>query len=357
MRRLLLLVMLALTLPHTAAAQRYVRQTEAPDYVLTVEGESQAAVNAWWQPFLKTALRDDYCFDLPSMALVDRPQLGDKAVILKMGGVGQLVQLIEIPPGGKTKWHGYGWEGEALFYVLSGRGETEYRSPGGLPPNKYTWKKNSLFAVPVDHTFQHRNLDKAQPLRMVAFIGYGINLYPYVAEELKSGKENPAETPEERATTLMRTTYPGNYVNDLREHPVAAREARGNKTAFFNMMATAGHRTHPNVHISELTGEQAFAHKHGNQPMFIILKGEGHDIWSAAPDLAAYMADVKAGKAHKRDYAVGTICGVPAGPHWHQHFSRGSEQLRYLAVVPRGTYEDASGAAIPSEPHKVPKTR
>ena len=24
--------------------------------------------------------------------------------------------MIEIPPGKKTVWHGYGWEGEALFY-------------------------------------------------------------------------------------------------------------------------------------------------------------------------------------------------------------------------------------------------
>ena len=338
----LTLMALAATLAAGALvhAQRFVKQTEAIDYTLNVEGQSPAQTKAWWTAFQQKASREDYCFELPTLPVVDRPDLGDKAVVLKMGGVGQLVQLIEIPPGGQTKWHGYGWEGEALFYVLSGRGETEYKSPGGLPPNTYTWKKNSLFAIPVDHTMQHRNLDKTQPLRMVAFTGYAVNLYPYVTEELRSGKENPAENAEERARTLSRTTYPGHFVDDLREHPVAMREARGNKTAFFNMMATAGHRTHPNVHISELTGEQAFAHKHGNQPMFIILKGGGYDIWSAAANLQAFQADVKAGLAHKRDYTTGTICGVPAGPHWHQHFSREKEPLRYLAVVPRGAYEE-----------------
>jgi hypothetical protein len=190
---------------------------------------------------------------------------------------------------------------------------------------------------------QHRNLDRTQPLRLFAAVGYAINLYPYVSEELRSGKQNPAETAEERATTLSRTTYPGHYVDDLREHPVAMREARGNKTAFFNMMATVGHRTHPNVHISELTGPQAFAHKHGNQPMFIILKGSGYDIWTPAADLKAFEEDVKAGRAHKASYSTGTLCGVPAGPHWHQHFSTGSEPLRYLAVVPRGEYETKPG--------------
>ncbi len=280
--------------PH-AEAQRFVRQTETIDYTLTVEGQSPQQTTAWWKAFLQKNTREDYCFDLPTMPVVDRPELGDKAVVLKMGGVGQLVQLIEIPPGGQTRWHGYGWEGESLFYVLSGRGETEYKSPGGLPPNKYTWKKNSLFAIPVDHTMQHRNLDKTQPLRMVAFTGYAINLYPYVQEDLRVAYANPAENPEERARTLLRTTYPGHFVDDLREHPVAMREARGNKTAFFNMMATAGHRTHPNIHISELTGDVASAHKHGNQPMFVILKGKGHDIWSTAPNLDAFKADVTAG--------------------------------------------------------------
>jgi hypothetical protein len=74
--------------------------------------------------------------------------------------------------------------------------------------------------------------------------------------------------------------------------------------------------------------------------MFVILKGEGYDIWSEAPNLQAYLADVKAGKAHQAPYKIGTLCGVPAGPHWHQHFSTGSEPLRYLAIVPRGQYEE-----------------
>jgi mannose-6-phosphate isomerase-like protein (cupin superfamily) len=331
----------ALAASPQADAQRYVRQTETIDYTLTVESDPPAKVNAWWKPFLERAARTGYCFELPSMPLLERPELGDKAVVLKVGGVGQLVQVIEIPPGGQTRWHGYGWEGEALFYVLSGRGETEYRSHGGLPTNKYTWKRNSLFSIPVDHQMQHRNLDKTAPLRLLAATGYAINLYPYVAEELRSGRQNPAEGPAERAATLARTTYPGHFVEDLREHPVAMREARGNKTAFFNLMATAGHRTHPNVHISELTGPQAYAHKHGNQPMFVILKGAGYDLWSEAANLQAYEADVKAGKVHKSEYSVGTLCGVPAGPHWHQHFStHATDPLRYLAIVPRGQYEE-----------------
>ncbi len=340
MRQLLLALVACSTATVLLHAQRYTKFDGTLEYVLTVDKHTTAEVNAWWRPFLAQHSLDGYCFDLNTLPLDDRPQIGDKAKILKVGGAGQLVQMVEIPPGGKTVWYGHGWEGEALFYVLSGRGQTEYRSPGGLPSNKYTWKKNSLFAIPVDHQMQHTNLDPRQPVRMLAVAGYAINMYPYVEQELRSGRQNPAEGPEERTRTLAGTTYPGHFVDDLRDHPVAMREARGNRTAFFNVMATVGHRTHPNVHISELTGPQAFAHKHGNQPMFVILKGSGYDIWSEAKDLKEYEASVKAGTAHRAPYATGTLCGVPGGPHWHQHFSTGTEPLRYLAIVPRGEYEE-----------------
>jgi mannose-6-phosphate isomerase-like protein (cupin superfamily) len=329
------------TMTLVVSAQKRVSFDGKGDYVLTVEKQGAADVNAWWPTFVAQNTLEGYCWNLNTLPLADRPQLGDKAKVLRVGGAGQLTQVVEIPPGRKTAWHGYGWEGEALFFVLSGRGQTEYRAmTGGLPSNKYTWKKNSLFAIPVDHEMQHTNLDPAQPVRLLAVTGYAINMYPFVEQELRSGRQNPAENAEERARTLSTTTYPGHFVDDLREHPVAMREARGNRTAFFNVMSTVGHRTHPNIHISELTGPQAYAHKHGNQPMFVILKGAGYDIWSEAPDLKAYEASVKTGTAHRAEYGTGTLCGVPGGPHWHQHFSTGTEPLRYLAIVPRGEYEE-----------------
>ena len=336
-------IIVALGLAALAHAQKAVKFNgyDRMDYVLTVEKQTASQIGAWWTPFIRQNSLEGYCFDLNTLPLADRPELGDKAKVLKVGGAGQLVQVIEIPPHGKTAWHGYGWEGEALFYVLSGRGQTEYKGViGGLPSNKYTWKKNSLFAIPVDHYMQHTNLDPAQPLRLLAVTGYAINMYPYVEEELRSGRQNPAENAEERARVLATTTYPGHFVDDLRDHPVAMREARSDKTAFFNMQSTVGHRTHPNVHISEVVGPQAFAHKHGNQPIFVILKGKGYDIWSEARGLKEYEEAVKTGAAHKAEYGIGTLCGVPGGPHWHQHFSTGAEPLRYLAIVPRGEYEE-----------------
>ena len=61
---------------------------------------------------------------------------------------------------------------------------------------------------------------------------------------------------------------------------------------------------------------------------------------SAEAVVREYDAAVKAKTAHRADYGTGTLCGVPGGPHWHQHFSTGTEPLRYLAIVPRGDYEE-----------------
>jgi len=320
--------------------KRLIPQDENPEiYTLSVENETAAQTARWWVPFLEKMVRG-YCFDLYILQLHDRPQIGDKAVVIDFGGDAHLVQLVELAPGATTKWHGYGWEGEPFFFIVQGQGETEYRAMlDGMPTNRYTWKKNSLLAVPFDHQVRHINKGET-PARMLAITGYGINLYPYVREEVRGGTERP-ETRDARAMLMTRATYPGHYVEDLREHPVTLREARGNKTAFFNLMSTVGHRSHRNVHISEAVGDKCPAHKHDGQPIFYILKGGGYDIWSQAPDLETYHAALADGSAMKAPYTEGTLCGIPPGPHWHQHFStHPTEHLRYLAIVSRRVMEE-----------------
>src|SRR5262245_61454979 len=135
---ILIAVVLAMAFAGLARAQKAVKFDgyDKMQYVLTVEKQTAGQIASWWAPFVTANSVDGYCFDLNALPLADRPQIGDKAKILHVGGAGQLVQAIEIPPQGKTVWHGYGWEGEALFYVLSGRGQTDYKGvTGGLPSN------------------------------------------------------------------------------------------------------------------------------------------------------------------------------------------------------------------------------
>ena len=345
MHRSCLLLTASLTLTTLpAAGQLRVRHDGNVAYLLTVGDEvySDRGVSSvrgsesppqWWLDFMKEhtlAKTEDYCYDLYTEPVFARPQVGDRTVVLDMGGAAQLVQLVELAPGSETEWHGYGWEGEALFVVIQGRGETEYREMSGkLPSTKYAWKKDTLFGIAVDHQVKHYNRDPNTTARMLVVVGYGINLYSGAREEV-----------EESAAALPQTMYPGHYVEDLASHPVPVRDPHGNQTAFFNLISTVGHRTHPYVQLSELTAEQAYPNRHAKQPIFMILKGAGYDVWSQAEDLAAFRADLAAGRAHKSAYEEGTLCGVPADPPWHQHASANPEApVRYLAIFPRGEYE------------------
>jgi hypothetical protein len=309
-------------------------------YKLRVEGKDQAEVDRQWKEYLKNNVSTGYCFDLYTLPVVDRPT-GDKGRVLDLGGKAQLVNVVEIAPGKSTEWHSFGFNGEPLYYILMGQGVTEYYSDlppsmGGMPYKKYTWSKSSLFALPPDHRIRHTNTG-ATPLRMLQVVGYGVNLFPYIHEDNLRGVENAAETDEARAKMMasggMNTTP---YFADLRQLKLAVREERADSSGFFDVASTAGHRTHPNVHVSQLFRDKTFAHKHDGRPMFVILQGYGHDLWSDANNLEEFRAAVASGKVHTAKYKEGGICGIPAGPHWHQHFGEDPDiRLRYLAIVPR----------------------
>ena len=321
-------------------------QDQNPDYYidnvykLRVEGKDQAEVDKAWKAYLKNNVSSGYCFDLYTLPVADRP-IGDKGRVLDLGGKGQLVNIVEIAPGKSTEWHSYGFNGEPLYYILTGQGITEYYSDlppslGGMPYKKYTWGKSALFALPPDHRIRHTNTGTT-PVRMLQVVGYGVNLFPYVAEDKLRGVENDAETDEARAKMMasggMNVTP---FFADLRQLKLAVREERADSSGFFDVASTAGHRTHPNVHVSQLFRDKTFAHKHDGRPMFVILQGYGHDLWSDANNLEEFRAAVAAGKAHTANYKEGAICGIPAGPHWHQHFGEDPNiRLRYLAIVPR----------------------
>ena len=309
-------------------------------YKLWVEGRDQQEVENQWKNYLRNNISTGYCFDLYTLPVVDRP-MGDKGRVLDVGGKAQLVNIVEIAPGKSTAWHAYGFNGEPLYYILQGTGVTEYYSDlppalGGMPYKKYTWSKSALFALPPDHRIRHTNTGTT-PVRMLQVVGYGVNLFPYVPEEKLWAVENAAETNEARQKMMASggmKVVP--YFADLRQLKLTPREERADSSGFFDVASTAGHKTHPNVHVSQLFRDKTFAHKHDGRPIFVILQGRGHDLWSEANSLEEFREAVRTGKVHTATYKEGSLCGVPAGPHWHQHFGEDPDvRLRYLAIVPR----------------------
>ena len=116
MKRILLATFVAASMVTlVVSAQRRVAFDGKMEYQLTVEKQPPSAVAAWWPPFVQENTLEGYCWSLNTLPLTDRPQLGDRAKVLRVGGAAQLTQVVEIPPGKKTVWHGYGWEARRCF--------------------------------------------------------------------------------------------------------------------------------------------------------------------------------------------------------------------------------------------------
>ena len=196
-----------------------------------------------------------------------------------------------------------------------------------MPFKHYEWAKGSFWAIAPDQYIRHTNTGTV-PTRIVEAIGYGVNLYPYIKEESRIGAESKDETDNAREKTLETATLEVANYKDLRELKVVPRHLR----ALRGLQV----RTHANTHVSQLLRNKANAHKHDGQPYFIFLQGRGHDYWAPVDSIEAFKEALAKGEAHRAEYHEGSICAVPAGPHWHQHWSEDPDHmLRCLAVVPR----------------------
>ena len=60
------------------SAQRRVSFDGKTDSELTVEKQSSSDVKAWWPAFVEQNTLEGYCWNLNTLPLADRPQLGDK---------------------------------------------------------------------------------------------------------------------------------------------------------------------------------------------------------------------------------------------------------------------------------------
>jgi hypothetical protein len=60
------------------SAQQRVSFDAKADYILTVEKQTAADVNAWWLPFVAQNTLEGYCWNLTTLPLADRSQLGTR---------------------------------------------------------------------------------------------------------------------------------------------------------------------------------------------------------------------------------------------------------------------------------------
>src|SRR2546429_8324430 len=93
-------------------------------------------------------IHEGFGLDLLDLDVASWPRLGAKGAFAHLTGRGDFIdmQIVEIPPGGKTapQRHLY----EEVVYVLAGRGSTSVESSSGVRLS-FGWRTRSLFTTPL----------------------------------------------------------------------------------------------------------------------------------------------------------------------------------------------------------------
>ncbi|MGE0652710.1 MAG: cupin domain-containing protein [Alphaproteobacteria bacterium] len=269
--------------------------------------------------------------DLKDVALGPWQRTGGLGAFINLEGAGNTnnCYVAEVPGGGKTTpmRHLY----EELVYILQGSGATRISNEQGAS-HTFEWQAGSLFAIPMNTTFQHFNTSGTAPARYVAVISAPVvmNLFhnaefvfntPFDFTDRYNGEQafdGDGELWLNRRGTFK--IWETNFVPNADTFQLYKRGNRGAGGSY--LCFELAHNTMV-AHISEFpVGTYKKAHRHGPGANVIILGGKGFTLlWE----------DGKWDERVKVDWKPGSIV-VPPSQWFHQHFNSGNEPARYLAL-------------------------
>ncbi|HXG50209.1 MAG TPA: ethanolamine ammonia lyase-activating protein [candidate division Zixibacteria bacterium] len=266
--------------------------------------------------------------DLKSLPLGHWDRWGGPAAYCHLEGSQGFVGMIvaEIPPGKSLKPMRHMYEEQVL--VLSGRGATEFWSPGSKEPITLEWQAGSLFSPPLNVLHQHHNGSATEPARFAAANNLPLIMNVYGSAEFVfgapfdfterfagqrdffSGEMKPGEQ-EDRAVNFI----PDVHAVKLDPHP-----ERG---AGFSRLGIhlAGNSMYGHIMAIE-SGTYKKAHRHAAGAQVIVLAGKGYSLmWH--PGREKEMVRV--------DWRPGSLLVPPEG-WYHHHFTTSREAARHLAL-------------------------
>jgi len=270
-------------------------------------------------------IRGYFVEDLYALPLKWWERLGAYGAFIMLEGTGYQddAYVLGIPPGKNTRPQRHLFE--ELVYVLEGRGATSVWIDEGQKQS-FEWQRGSLFAIPLNASYQHFNGQGDKEARLIAVTDAPLvfNLFhnedfimnnTYAFTDRFRGEEGYFAG---KGTLHKDRVLVTNFVADVPNVvPVDWHErGKGNRTMFFDLAeSTMG------AHVSEFpVGIYKKAHRHGPGAHVIILSGEGYSLlW---PE----------GKERMRvSWKRGSVVVPPEG-WFHQHFNPGDKPARYLAL-------------------------
>jgi len=252
---------------------------------------------------------------------------GCLASFIKLDGGGKATDayVCEIPAGGKVKPQKHLYE--EMVYVATGRGATTVWQDGGRRQS-FEWQAGSLFAIPLNASYQHFNGSGSEPTRYFAVTNAPLmmNLF-HNAEfifqnDFRFTDRFDPEDPDyfgSRARLYGRSWMSVNFISDTHSLPLGDQSERGPGAR--NMKFDLAGQIMC-AHISQFdVGTYKKAHFHGAGAHVLILSGTGCSIlWLQ-----------KAKERTRVEWGPGSLI-VPPELWLHQHQNLGAEPARYLAL-------------------------
>jgi mannose-6-phosphate isomerase-like protein (cupin superfamily) len=254
---------------------------------------------------------------------------GCRSAFVHLRGRGDFVslQVIEIPPGGRTDLQRHMFD--EVFFVLSGNGSATIETGDGSS-RSFEWGPRSLFSPPLNAPYRLFNAsgDKPARLAVASDIAFLMNVFRNEAFLFDNRVPFPGRLGRESwysGEGEFLPLAPGkhmwetNFVPDLGAFELPEWEARGAGSRNLKIIL-ADSAMH--AHTSEMpVGTYKKGHRHGPGAHVFAVTGSGYTLMWKEGDA----------EFERHEWRHGFVFAPPDGM-FHQHFNTGPEPARYLAV-------------------------
>ncbi len=296
--------------------------------------------------------------DVRELELSDWQRRGARGAFLVLDQLTHLTGLYLLEISSKltclTEKHIY----EEKFFVLEGEGMTDV-SADGVSFQSFSWRKNSLFAIPINAEYRLRNTSERPALLLSANTAPpAINIYNNLdfvfsndfafRERFNNEQDYYVPRLETIATPeLGRAMWSTNLIPDVVscELPLDNVRSPGYRRIELPKMASGNFWGFVGEY---LPGNYAKAHIHGAGAVLVCIKGKGYTYtWPGSAGTTPWKDGRQDEVEHIEYIPGGLVAAAPGAGDWfHQHFCVSKDPMRLLVFqggLPGGPYRNFGG--------------